>query len=292
MLGALAAILVVGGAGTAGYAVSGESTPDSPQPPTSRSAAAGDVSVAVPGRWQRFRTGDEDARPSLARPISLRGPGSAELIAAGLASDRAAVLDPSRLAAEVTRRPPPPRQVRLGQLEALRFEGLGSRGPSILYVAPTTAGAATVACSGSPEAVAGPCAEAARGLAVRGARGYDPAAGIAWKNRLAGDMRRLRVRRSAGLRRLRREATPKGQGRRAAEIARAYAASARGLRGRPAPPQAASARRRVLARLLSADRAYRSLARAAGGAREAAFRQAVRGIRRADRQLQRTLRAL
>jgi len=148
-----------------------------------------------------------------------------------------------------------------------------------------------VACSGSRASVAEPCAEVAQGLAVRGARGYDPAAGIAWTNQLAGDMRRLRARRAAGLRRLRAARTFRVQGRRATQIARTYAASARRLSRRAAPPQAARARQRVLTRLRAADRAYRSLATAARNANQPGFRRATRQVRSADRKLQRTLRA-
>jgi hypothetical protein len=290
VLGVLAAAIVVGGAGTAGYAVSRESNAD--EPAAKRTATAGAVSVAVPQGWELSRTRGDRGRPSLARSVALLSSDPPARISAGVAADRAAVLDPGLLAEEVTREPPRPRQVRLGDLQALRFEGLGARGPSFLYVAPTTAGAAAVSCYGSPDSVAGACAEAARGLAVRGARGYDPAAGIGWKNRLASDMRRLRARRSAGLGRLRRATTRAAQGRRAAQLAGVHAAAARRLRGRSAPPQASRARRRVLTRLVAIDRAYRSLARAAANANEAGYSRAARRVRSADSRLRATLRAL
>ena len=159
-----------------------------------------------------------------------------------------------------------------------------------MYVASTSGGAPAVACSGSDVEAA--CAQAAAGLAVRDARAYDPAAGIEWKNRLARDMRRLRARRGRGLRRLRAAATPQRQAGAASGIARAYASATRSVRRRDAPPQASRARRRVLARLLDADRAYRSLARAAGADNEQAFERAQGRVRRADRRLQVTLRSL
>ena len=281
-LGALGAILVVGAAGAAGWTLSRESTPDEPRAPSV--ATAGVVTVTVPDGWERSGTPTRDSRPALTRPISLGNPGSDGRIAVGLAADRGAVLNPSRLAVAVGGGRPRAREVRLGRLEAVRIEGRG-----ILYVAPTTAGAAVVACS---ETAADPCAEAARGLTVRGARGYDPAAGIAWKNELAADMRRLGARRSAGLRRLRRAATAAGQARRARELATIHASAARRLRGRPAPPQARRARRLVLARLLAADRAYRALARAAAMASETSFKRATARVQTADGALRTTLRAL
>ena len=288
-LGALAAVLVVGGAGAAGYAVSRDDSVSTSEPVASRSVEAGAVGITVPVGWQRARPAEGGVGPSLSDSLSLRRSNPPARIAAGLATDRTAVLNPSRLGAEVAVTASRPRQVTLGRLRALRFEESGN---SIVYVAPTSAGAATVTCAATRGALARPCAEAARGLAVRGARVYDPAAGIGWMNRLASDMRRLRARRAAGLRRLRGERTAAGQVRRAREIARIYAATARRLRTRPAPPQARPARRRILSRLLEVDRAYRSLAGAARATNQPAFRAAARRVRRADRGLQKTLRAL
>ncbi len=287
LLKVLAGILVVAGAAGAGYAVS-EMSDDSEAPAEPGEASAGALSVAVPSGWEQAPASKGLAQ--LRDEVLLRRGSPAGAISAGIAVDRSVVLDPSLLAAEFGGRAPRPELVRLGKLSAMRFEGLRGGGPSVVYVASTSEGAPAVVCAGSPVSEA--CAQAAGGLSLRGARPYDPAAGIAWKNALARDMRRLRAQRAGGLRALREAATPAAQEDAANLIARAHASAARSLRRRKAPPQAAGPRRRVLQRLLAADRAYRALARAAGADDEEAFERAQRRVRGADRSLQVTLRSL
>ena len=281
-----AAVLVVAAAAAGGYAVSERSKSDEPAP--SGTAAAGALTITVPPGWETAGSG-RTLRP-LEEGVVLTRESPAGTISAGTAKDRSAVLDPSALVKDIAGRAPRPREVRTGELPVLRFDGLRGEGLSVMYVASTSEGAPAIACSGSDVGEA--CAQAAAGLALRGARAYDPAAGIEWKNRLARDMRRLRARRGRGLRRLRAAKTPDAQAGAANGIGRAHASAARAIRRRDAPPQAARARRRVLAHLLDADRAYRSLARAAEADDEQAFERAQGRVRRADRRLQVTLRSL
>ena len=281
-----AAVIVVAAAAAGGYAVSERSKSDDPASPAR--ASAGALTIAVPPGWETAGTG-RTLRP-LEEGVVLTRRSPAGTISAGTARDRSAVLDPSTLVEDIAGRAPRSREVRAGELRALRFDNLRGEGPSVMYVASTSEGAPAVACSGSE--IEESCAQAAAGLGLRGARAYDPAAGIEWKNRLARDMRRLRARRGRGLRRLRAATTPDAQAGAANGIARAHASAARSVRRRDAPPQAARARRGVLARLLDADRAYRSLARAAGADDEEAFERGQGRVRRADRRLQVTLRSL
>ena len=284
LAGALAAVLAVIVAAGGGYALGRLS--DSGDPPAPRSAAAGAMEIRVPAGWER--SGARPGTPRLTGGLSLRGPGERAVIRAGIAADRGAVLDPSRLVTGAAARRS--RSIRIGRVRTLRFTAPRRRGFSVLYVASPSAGAAAVACSGVGPASA--CDEAAAGLRVRGARAYDPVAGIAWKNRLAAQMGRLRSRRAAALRRLRRAGSPRAQAARASSLGRLYAATARRVRAGDAPPQAARTRRRVSARLGAAAVAYRGLARAARAEDAKAFGRARVRIRRAERGLRLTLRSL
>ena len=275
-------------AGTAGYAVSGE--PDAGKPAGPRAVSAGAVTAAVPPGFTRVRGAPES--PALEQAVSFARRGPAATVTVGMAADVSAVLDPARAAIEADPDPPRPREVSLRRFAALRFDRLSGRAPSVLYVAPTTAGAVVVACGGTRAAAAQPCATAARALRVRGAQGYDPSAGIAWKNRLAGLVQRFRRSRSTALRRLRRAATPAGQARAAGALAGVHTAMARLVRAGETPPQAVGVNRRVLARLASTAAGYRALARAARARSSARFRRAVRRVRRADRRLRATLRTI
>ena len=282
--GAFAAVLAVAVAAGAGYALGRPS--DSGHPPAPGSATAGVIEIHVPAGWER--SGARPGTPRLTGGLSLQDPEGSAVIRAGIAADRGAVLDPSRLVTGAAARGS--RSIRIGPLRALRFTAARGRGPSVLYVAPTSAGAATMVCSGAGSA--GACDEAAAGLRLRGARGYDPAAGIGWKNHLAAQMGRLRSRRAAALRRLRRAGSPGAQAARASSLGRLYAATARRVRAADAPPQAARARRGVLASLGAAAAAYRGLARAARAEDAKAFGRARQRIRRAERRLRVTLRLL
>ena len=256
----------------------GSPLPTSPPPPG-----------APPRReWSRWRCprgggarGREPAGLSLNRPLALQRANPQGRIDAGLAADRGAVLDPARLVGDRGARRAPreggaPRRPNGPALR--RAQG---RRPIGALRGVHRDGAAAVACAAARVGGAGPCAEAARGLAVRGAEAYDPAGRHRpGRTSLAGDMRRLRLRRAPGLRRA---AAPDAHARRPASPRDADRASARlgareSCRKRSAPPQAVGARRRVLARLVAPTaptarwraRPAGSTSRRASGARSAA----------------------
>ena len=138
---------------------------------------AGAVRLSLPAGWRE-----------LAVPVAIPGlrlkdgraaaPQTGGAVLAGLASRAAhtpALLPDELLDALGLREGVVPErdEVRLGTLAAFRYEGLRPRGlrrAMTLYVAPTTAGVATLACV-APLAPAD-CAEAAAGLSVDGATGF------------------------------------------------------------------------------------------------------------------------
>ena len=127
-----------------------------------------------------------------------------------------------------------------GGSRALRFDGLEGDGPSVLYVASTSTGRAGGGVRGQ-RAWARPCAAAAGGLELRGARAYDPPRGSPGRTALAREMRRLRARRARGLRALRAAARRRRHRPRAANRDRQGPRRGRApVRGRDAPPQAAA----------------------------------------------------
>ncbi len=285
---AIAAIVVVA-AGAAGYLLSGASDESKPSPAR---ATGGLVDVQVPAGWSPTASDGGAARPAFDPAVSLAPErGGAGSIVAGLSKNEAAVVDPTRLARELSARPPRPDVVRLNRSIALRWRGLRGRGgaPTTLYAVSTTAGAAGVACTGAANRT---CDTAAAGLSVRNARSHDPVAGIAWKNRLGTEVQLLRERRAARLRRLVRAQTPAAVGRQAGALAGVYAAAARRLRSTSTPPQAVDASGRVLEDLRELEGAYRILGHAAVRRRNRDYARARARVRRADARLQSTLRGI
>lgn len=261
--------------------------------PAPRTAAAGSLSLKMPMGWTRSasvpRIGDLDLENALTIVI-----GSGGGMVAGLAEGPQYVLDPLRAAAQVQASPARPTVVRLGRLEAYRWQGLRARKPERrvhLFVAPTSAGALTVACYGTGTTLALPpaCARAAGTVRLAGATGYSPLRGTAWRQTLSVPIRRLRERRAVRERRLRRAHSAPEQARQAASLAGAHSAAVRELLANPAPPQASAANRRVVVSLRGLDRAYRRLGRAARTRNRRGYVRAARGIRREDARLRRAL---
>ena len=141
VIAAIAGLLI--GKGSGG---SDESTPTADNVNT-----AGALELSYPDGWQRTDSPPEIPGLRLQSPIALAQDGGAgDALQAGTTRATGPSLLPGTFLRTLGEEPPRDDAVRLGELDAYRYRNLrpeGFDGPLTLYVAPTTAGVATVACS-------------------------------------------------------------------------------------------------------------------------------------------------
>ncbi len=135
-------------------------------------AAGGSLEITFPNTWRR--TSQPPAIPGLElrNPIALneRGRPSSDGLGAGVTDATGPALLPPSFLSTLDEAPPRDDAVKLGQIEAYRYEDLkpeGFDGRLTLYVAPTTDGVATVACTAAGNGAAEflpACEEVATGL--------------------------------------------------------------------------------------------------------------------------------
>jgi serine/threonine-protein kinase len=191
---------------------------------------------------------------------------------------------PRSFVRRLAREPARDDRVRLGRLSAYRYRDLRPRGfdrPLTLYVAPTTAGVATVACYA---AAAADCDREAGSLTLRRGRALALGPDASYARRVDGAMRELNRARSTGVRALRAAHTPAGQAKAAAALSRAPGRALRAAGAAPGP-----AERRPHATLVAAlrdeQRAYERLTSAARGQDRSGYTRAARAAARADKDV-------
>ena len=301
---AIAAVALVAAA-IAGYLIGRPG--DEEQPASPRSAAertltssttAGALGLRFPNDWDR--RGEAPKIPGLVLddqvvigPTGTEGRG----IVAGMAADAggARLLGPGFLAG-LEEPPRAPDRVRLGKVEALRYEGLepknfGGRALTV-FAAPTSAGVATIACyapRGEGAAFRSDCERVAGTLEVEGAETFPVGADkkyAAGLNRVLGELGKAR---RAGRTALAAARTPAAQSKAASGLADATARARAGLRGLETSPAAAPAQARIEQTLARASAAYKQLAQARS---TRAFRRATARVTAAEAALQRQLAGL
>ena len=192
--------------------------------------------------------------------------------------------------------PRPADRVRLGKVEALRYEGLEPQGfdgrALTVFAAPTSAGVATIACfapAGGGAAFRPDCERVAATLEIKGKTAFPLGADKEYGAALSGVIGELVKRRSAGRSALAKARTPGAQSKAAAGLADAYA-RARGDLGKLQPsPTAAPAQAGIEQALGKAAAAYKQLGRAR---KNPGFRRATAAVTRAERAVQARLAAL
>ena len=135
----------------------GDSEESSSTPAGSSVATGGSLEVSFPNTWKR--TSQPPAIPGLElrNPIALneRGRPSSDGLGAGVTDATGPALLPASFLSLLDEAPPRDDAVKLGQIDAYRYEDLkpeGFDGSLTLYVAPTTDGVATVACTAASQA--------------------------------------------------------------------------------------------------------------------------------------------
>ena len=192
-------------------------------------------------------------------------------------------------------------RVRLGKVEAIRYrdlrvDGFGDRRLR-LFVAPTTAGVATIACyadTASASAWASECDRVARTLKLTRASAYGLAPDADYAAGLSSTLRTLRGRRTAARSALARAHTRRRQQRAAAGLAGAFRSAARSVGGLESSvtPAAVGANRAVATALRRTAAGYAHLARAAQRSDARAFGAARREVGAGEAAVQRALDSL
>jgi hypothetical protein len=247
----------------AGLAVAREFQPD--QAPSSITRAG--VTIGLPEGWQE---GQAVLRGTVLRsPIAATpaGKATAGLVIGKLGSEAAAERTIARSESDGE-------QVQLGDLYALRYQGLRPR-PGLTgtgYVVPIHDGAVLVLCHASPRARTqlAECEAAAATLVVRGAQQRGPLEVHGWKDRLAGVMTELRARRNEGRRRLANAERPAGQTLAAGALERSHDRAARSV-DRIASLENKPSLMNLAAALSATADAYARLAAASEGSKAAAY---------------------
>jgi hypothetical protein len=295
-IGAAGAALVLG----AGYLVGGASGGDPEQQPADRTAesatrtlAGEDLGADVPSGWEDLDAAPEiDGLPIL-RSAAAAPPGGDGAIQLGVSDGGGTTLLPASFVSALGGPPEPDATVRLGDLEAYRYDALepaDGAAPVRLYVAPLRSGVATLACTGGLPS--DQCDRVAASLRTDGASALPLGPRAEYGKPVGNALSRLADRRDAAQRRLTRASTRKGQAGAAADVAAAYAAAANALdEVRPGPLER-DAHVRLVRGMRTARDAYDALGKAAK--QGAAGKYAARRSRaaRADGTARSRVRAL
>lgn len=296
----VAVVAAVMGAGTV-FALTRQPEAPAAEPPQTLSAASDVLRISYPETWRRAST---DARiPGLPldhlvaveQQSGADGRPSSRMLAGMVAQTGATLLPPAlerRVSGLIEGEP-----IRLGEYRAHRYRNLpilGWRANVTLYVVPTDAGTATIACV-APRFVdlqRNRCEAMAATLELRDVRALPLGANAAYGRRLATvleDLDVARVRDRAQLSYARRHT---GQGRRAADLSRDFGDAARRLAERGAEAGTAVIHAQLLSDLKTIRDGYLALARAATRADRSAYDSARRMVTTREASFTETLTRL
>jgi hypothetical protein len=255
-------------------------------PPLLGSSSAGDLALAFPASWQRSAGAPQIPGLSIASPIVLapRAAPDSQLEAGMVTADDTQLL-PAGLIASLAQPLPAGQPVLLGKLEAERYVGLAPRGLgrrlTAVYVVPTTAGVATIACLAGARAFqtfSADCARIAATLELTGATAYPLGPSPAYASALTRVFATLDAARAGPAAKLLGAATPSAQAQAASALAHAYAAAGRELGGLTVSPAIAGANAVIAADLATLSGAYARAAAAARGGNAAGYAAASSAV--------------
>ncbi len=263
------------------------------------SASAGSVEFTFPDAWRRVSEQPEVPGVRFSDPIVLAvdQPRGARLVAGQVAASGPELL-PAGLRGRLPDPSPTGDTVRLGDLQALRYAELEPRGLDgglQLYAVPTTAGVATIACTG-PAGGAGAafrrdCESVATTLQLTGAEAYTLGPQPEYAQRLGRTLDRLNRAAGSGTARLRRAGTPDEQAEAAAALAGDYRRAGEAVLAAEVSPRDAAANRALGGALERTGSAYAAAAEAARANDEGAYSAAEGRVTRGQGQIRAALRA-
>ncbi len=295
-IGAVAAVLlaVVALGFVVGHSSGGS---ERPSPAADRVAAAGPLRLGFPDSWRRAP--DPPAVPGvkLMDPIALsqRGRPGGEGLTAGTTDATGPALLSPELVDRLGHLPARNDAVKLGNLDAYRYEGLrlaGFNGRVTLYVAPTTEGVATVACAstaGDALAFLPKCESVAGGLKLIRGRAFALGADPHYLARLDRAMAQLNTDRRRDAPRLRTAKKRGDQANVARSLAMDYRRAQRSLGGTAVSPAVRDASESVRAALARTDMAYGRLAAGAQDGSRVEYNAAREDVSAGEAALKRAL---
>ena len=252
------------------------------------SASAGSMGLSFPSDWESVSQSPQTPGMRMAEPIVLFS-GDEGRLEGGMVGATGPTLLPASFRARLSGQPEGD-PVALGDLDALRYEGLQPKGanrPVTVYAVPTTEGVATITCSASAASALDECEAMATTLELSGAKPFPLGPDDAYAESLAGVFEELDSESAAGETALREAETQDGQGAAATRLARAYAKAAAALADVEVSPRDAQANAAMVAALRTTGRAYKRMgaaARAGDGQAYTAYSGAVeRGGKRLER---------
>jgi hypothetical protein len=298
--GAIALLAALGGAAAiGGFLIGGSGGGDEQAAePFGNSASAGTVEVRFPASWQRVPEQPEvpGVRFKDAIVLAVSAPGGARLVAGQVAAS-----GPELLSAGLKRRLPGPaptgETVRLGDLQALRYSELQPRGLDGrlgLYAVPTTAGVATIACTGPAgaegEAFQRDCESIATTLQLQGAEAYPLGPQEAYARRLGRTLNQLDRAVGSGTAELRQAASQEEQAAAVAGLAGDYRRASETILAIEVSPRDAAANRSLASALERAGSAYAAAAEAARANDADAYSAAQGRVRQSQRAVDAAVR--
>ena len=295
---ALLAILVV----VAGYLIGSSGGGDSEEttPVASGSggvATGGSLEIRFPATWRQVSESPAIPGLELRNPIGLneRGAPKTNGLSAGVTDATGPALLPTSFLSLLDEAPPRDDAVKLGQVDAYRYEGLkpeGFDGSLTLYVAPTTDGVATVACaagSGAAEFLPS-CEGVATGLRLVSAEAYALGADDDYLAQLDETIGDLNAASKKGVAALKKAKTPSKQASAAQSLSKSYAQARGQLAGLTVSPAVAKAAADVRAALKKTENAYSDLASAAKASKTSAYNKARSDVSAGQKALEAALK--
>lgn len=259
--------------------------------------AAGSLELSYPNGWRRAE--DPPAIPGLELqdPIALsEGARPRNTLVAGTTDATGPTLLPATFLSRLDEPPMRDDAVELGGLDSYRYRDLrpdGFQGQLTLYVAPTTVGVATVACTTTARGEAtftSACEEVADGLKLIRGEAFALGADKRYLAKLGQTFERLNTERKRGFGELRRAKRQGGQADAARSLAGSYRRARRSLGGLSLSPAVRDAGASVRTALAKVEAAHERLAGAARVGSRDVYNAARRDVRVGERAVERALR--
>jgi hypothetical protein len=261
------------------------------------SAVAGPLRLRYPSAWQLSDTVPALPGTTFASPIVISAPApAAGTVEAGVVTGASgpSLLAPG-LRSAVTGGPPVGQMVRLAKLGALRYGPMrvnGVDGTVTIYVVPTSAGVATIACISAQSAFDASCEHVAATSVLVGAVSYPLGPNPAYAQALSGAIARLNAAVAAPLAALGSARAHGAQAAAAHRLAVVYTGAAGDIARLTASPRDGQAGAALAAALRQLAAGYSQAATAAAHTNAAGYSAAGRQLRTAAAALQRALQAL
>jgi serine/threonine protein kinase len=262
----------------------GRSGEEEPAPAGLRAASAGGIELRHPAGWRVREGAPRVGGVRFEDPLVLEGAGG-RLTAGPVRGAAAPSLLPPSIAGGADRAAPRREIVRLGEVQAYRYDRLrldGSRTPATVFAAATSAGTVLLACqpgSAAGDGFADECAAIAATLRLSRGEAYALAPDDAFAGALSSAFDRLRTDADAAAESLRSADAPVAQAAAARRLAASYAAAAGKLREARPPEVARGAHRGLVTALSKLAGGYRRAAAAAADGDDGSYTQAGIDVR-------------